>query len=284
MSNFQILEGKSGRISYRSLGVEVNPKRRVLFFHGFPGSSVQAEMFSRVLHSESMHVICVDRPGYNQTEKKVADQMQQAILDAKEVLSFFGWESFEVFTVSGGTPFGIAMVRAFPNIVNGLTIISGLCPIGEKAFGEIFPAGSKRALRFIPLLPGFVLKKFIERATRKSQASREGLLQKLLPAAPADQKCIQDLSVRASLNTGLREAFALNGLGPKADAKLFLSNWSLDLKNYSGPIRIHHGDQDKIIPVAVAKLMNKKISNSTLQIHEGEGHYSLAILHVAKLI
>jgi len=49
-------------VSYRRLG---SGSRKVLFFHGFPGSSAQVEPFRSFVDSLDLDIVYVDWPGYH---------------------------------------------------------------------------------------------------------------------------------------------------------------------------------------------------------------------------
>ena len=54
-------------VSYRLRG---SGSRRVLFFHGFFGSSAQIDFFDSVLADLDLQVLALDRPGYGESSAK----------------------------------------------------------------------------------------------------------------------------------------------------------------------------------------------------------------------
>ena len=80
------------------------------------------------------------------------------------------------------------------------------------------------------------------------------------------------------------EAISQNGKGPKLDAQSFLTPWKINVAGFKGPINFWHGDDDKIIPVAMVKKMHQQIKRSELNILKGEGHYSLAFNYLEAVL
>jgi pimeloyl-ACP methyl ester carboxylesterase len=76
MSPLQLTDLKNHKVSYRKIG---NGPRKILFFHGFPGSSSQIRLFESSLSLHSIEVLCFDRPCYNQTSFLSTDMMQETL-------------------------------------------------------------------------------------------------------------------------------------------------------------------------------------------------------------
>ncbi len=281
MANLSIakIKTRDGRtISYRKIGIG---PRKILFFHGFPGSSAQVELFNSCLIEKEMSVIAIDRPGYNHTSPAVDLQIRQTGFDAIAVTMTEGWNEFEIFGVSGGCPFAFWFIEHFPKHVQKFHIVSGLGPVFAPGFERFIPNSSRVALTILRYVPSWLMKK----AGPKEQGNQRPLiLQKFFKLAPADELCLKDPAAIEVMSQAVREAFKQSGLGAQADAGAYLQPWPFRLETYRGPIEIWHGDQDLILPFEMAVQTATLLPRARLHIVEGEGHFSLSMNHVDRII
>lgn len=280
--NLEIAHVENRKLSYRRLG---QGKRKILFFHGFPGSSLQVEAFREYAGPFDLEVVCIDRPGYAQS---IRDEEQRQFSQSTKItmgfLQSLGWTSCEVVSVSGGTPFLFSFLQTFPEFISKVSVVSGLAPLAMKDFRGLIRWQANLALRAFPFIPSML----IEKAVPAKGATRDGagpsLIRYLLPASSADVRAVQESDAQKLLAQSLMEAFAQKGLGPQKDAEEYLTPWSLDLKSYQGPIDIWHGTDDQILPVEMARRLAKNIPQSKLHLLEGEGHFSVAMKYIHKVL
>lgn len=273
--NFEIVKSSLGSVSYRKIG---KGKRKILFFHGFPGSSQQIQIFKSEIDIE---VLCFDRPGYNQTEIKTTDSLKACLSIAEELVSKYNWSEFEIVTVSGGTPFGINYALKHPNKVKGLRIICGLGNLVLPKVRACFSTFSLFALRQLPRIPGWFLKKAFS-GSRTS--GRNFLISFFLPASLPDVNIFQRPEVAESLNRALLEAFLQKGLGPQQDALVFLKNWSVGATDLEIPVHFWHGDQDQVISWKVSEAMSALFPNSKFNLVKNQGHISLPVEKISNIL
>lgn len=263
----------SKTISFRRLG---RGKRKILFFHGFPGSSLQLASFHKFVDDLDLEVICVDRPGYNKSECVEGNQFHQASEAAFKLLISLGWSRCQVISVSGGTPFLFSFVKTYPKFVSKVDVVCGLGPIGTPGFKKFMTFKASLALKLLPYLPGSIFSAVLPKESAEKKPNTN-LIRYFLPASPADVQSIQSVETQNILAKALSEAFLQKGIGPKRDAKVYLSAWNFELNGYGGPVDIWHGDQDLILPPEMAQQTARAIPHATLHMIQGEGHYSLPI-------
>lgn len=278
----KILENSFKKICYRELG---NGKRKILFFHGFPGSSGQIDIFEKHLDDFDLHVICVDRPGYNQSDQNHASQGMQFNQDLASVIRHLGWDQFELVTVSGGTPFMFSFIRSFnANAFTNVSIVCGLGAVGDIQFKKAMGKKSIMALNAFPHIPKNLLTKLFRSKDIKAATRNRKIVRFFLPISKPDLKVLQDTDIQTSLIDSLYEAFGQAGIGPKADAIEYMRHTDLSMGAYKGAVQIWHGKKDKVIPFKSAELTHKRVPNSTLHLVEEEGHYSLPILRLGEIL
>jgi pimeloyl-ACP methyl ester carboxylesterase len=274
---YQIADTSQGRVSYRKLG---HGKRKILFFHGFPGSSRQIDIFNSELQSQDLEVLCFDRPGYHHTQIKTADSLNVTVKIAMELVSTLSWTKFEVVTVSGGTPFGIALALQNPESVSAIRVISGLGDLSRPSVRKKFPTLSFYSLKVLPIIPTLL----IRNALHINPGKRNPVIDFFLPPSKADLELANIKDVRDSLNQSLSEALEQGFLGPKQDSPVFLANWSAGAADLKAPIHFWHGDLDNVISNKVSESMAPLFPNGKMTLVKNHGHLSLPITWIGQIL
>jgi len=121
-------------ISYAAFGDLTG--RAVFYFHGFPGSRLEAARFHEVASANHCRLISIDRPGmgYSSLDKKRT--LLSFAADLVKVADHLQIDKFSLIGHSGGAPFVAACAYALPNRVHGAAIVSGMAPLA-KADSEI---------------------------------------------------------------------------------------------------------------------------------------------------
>ena len=278
----EIINHEGNSISFRKIG---KGPRRILFFHGFPGSSIQLEAFRPLLESKNLQVICVDRPGYNGTEVINDQQFAWTKQTVRIILQKFEWSQFEVVSVSGGTPFLFDFVRSYSEMVSHVTIISGLGPIGRQEYRKLLGWRMNFAIPLVLKIPGHWLRRMIVKsAIQVKKAEQWNLFRFFMPISMADEVVMRNLQTKNTMMQSLMEALQQNGLGPKRDLEAYLQFKDISLGKYSGNIKIWHGTEDRILPPKMAKMIAEELPSAQLNIIPNEGHYSLIIDRIAEII
>jgi pimeloyl-ACP methyl ester carboxylesterase len=282
MSELKIVTVEAGTVSFRQMG---RGQRKILFFHGFPGSSLQIQVFEKWVESHNLEIICFDRPGYNRTVLKTQAPLEATVQIAKELLDQLNWKSCELVCVSGGTPAGLAFAHRFQDQVSKVHVVSGLTPLQDPDIKFHIPQISLCALRLLPLIPGRLIQRSFgfQRSSKPSGQSHR-MLNFFLPSSEADRSLLNDKSVQEILQHSLFEALSQEALGPKLDAQVFLSKWDSDLQQLRRPVHFWHGEEDQIISHAIVQRLSRRIPNSTFHLVEAEGHFSLPVRKLGDIL
>lgn len=275
--DYEIFKSSLGPVSYRKLG---HGRRKILFFHGFPGSSSQVRIFREFTESHDLEVCCFDRPGYNYTEIKTKNPLEASLTISEELVNSLDWESFEVVTVSGGTPFGVSYAMKNPGRVFETRVICGLGSLKIPEVRRQLPVASYLTLKLLPKLPGSILQKILRPKTSKMNP----IVAFFLPASAPDMELARNSSISKSLGDSLKEALRQKALGPQQDAIVFLSDWMTQFEIYKNPIHFWHGDQDLIIPHPVSKHMAPLFPKGGFTLVKNEGHISLPVKSIKEII
>jgi len=270
----------SKNVSYRLLG---QGARKVLFFHGFPGSSAQIALFQSSVEQQNLQVLCFDRPGYNLTDA-APDMLNATIEIANELTKQFGWQQFEVVVVSGGTPHGLSFVQKYPERVSCVRVICGLGYIRNPEIKKYFKGMQIFSLKNLRYVPGVFLKKLLTQTKEVKPQQRSRIFEFFYPTSPADREAIIERALAKTFAATLAEAVVQNASGPIADSKVFLSDWGKDLQKFSVPIHFWHGDEDLVISSEVSRLMSNLIPQAKMTLIPNEGHVSLPLRKTGEIM
>ena len=162
--NVQSMSINGRKISYRRIGTG---KRKILFFHGFPGSSVQIEPFLDHLLEFDLEVVCVDRPGYHGSVSNNESQFKQTTEVCEHIINSLGWISVELIAVSGGTPFLFSFLEKFPERISRVSVVCGLGPISSPGYQNFMTWKAKLALKILPRIPDQIFAKIFSKNNGK---------------------------------------------------------------------------------------------------------------------
>lgn len=280
-----LIQSDGMSISYRRVRAgEGKGARRILFFHGFPGSCAQIGPFQKVASEFDLDVVAMDRPGYNQTSTSAGDQREQVNRSTLGLMKHLGWSCCEAISVSGGTPFLLSLVRENPSLVSSFSIVCGLGPVANADFRDVMRPKALLAMKLLPNIPGGLIQKVLPDPSKPRNLAKFQLLRFFLPVSSADTRVVTDPWSSGVLLQGLHEAFLQKGKGPAQDARSYLTEQNIDLKGYPGGIDIWQGDDDHIVPPEMAHRLAKAIPQAKLHIVPGEGHYSLPFHRIADVL
>jgi len=245
----------------------------VLFCHGLADSRLSAHWFGSAAAELGLRVLAPDRPGAGGSDLRRLSQVADWVEDATLVLDAFRVDSAALLGISGGGPFAAACAAQIPGRVRSLTLVSALgapeWPTRGMAPGERL---SLALARHAPAFSGWSL-------------SRGAVLARRWPPVffRLAATSLPDIDNRALRQPGTREAFLVNyaeafrrGPGGVAqDLRVLTRPWGFELDAITVPTLIRHGDADTTVPVQHARLYAEAIPGAQLQIHPGDGHFSI---------
>jgi pimeloyl-ACP methyl ester carboxylesterase len=98
----------------------------VLFFHGSPGSRMQARRLEAAATARGARLIALDRPGCGQTSPASGDWTEQVVTDARLTLDHLGVPTAPALAVSGGVAAALITASTLAERLDRLVIASGL--------------------------------------------------------------------------------------------------------------------------------------------------------------
>lgn len=255
----------------------------VFYFHGFPGSRLEASRFHDTAVSNRFRLVGIDRPGMGLSSLDKKRSILDWAVDVESFADLLGIDKFSVIGYSGGGAFVAACAYAIPHRLNGAAIVSGMAPFDNLDSRVGMARGQRIANQLIKVAPWFsTVMMLVTARMLKNPSKMIELMIKQLPAV--DQLLFRDPgSAKAIINSAL-EAFNSGVAGPSQEMRLLINPWGFDLQNVTYPVSIWHGTLDAQVPVSHAKIYANLMRCAKLNILENEGHHSLIKNHIEKIL
>jgi pimeloyl-ACP methyl ester carboxylesterase len=277
---FRLADGR--RLGHRVYG---DPDGQpVFYFHGFPGSRIEARLADRIAARRHIRLIALDRPGFGLSEFKPHRTILQWPDDVIQLADSLRIERFAAVGVSGGGPYAAACALKIPQRLSAVSIVCGLGPLGT-------PSGTdgmvwRNYLTFVVgrRLP-WLASIFFSRMARRVRRNPEGMLGGIIGALPDPDKAVfANPEVRAALKDNVVEAFRAGSRGAACELLLLTRPWGFALKDISVPVKLWHGEADVSVPPSMGRYQARTIPNCRAVFHPGEGHFSLVINHMEEIL
>ena len=255
----------------------------VFYFHGTPGSRLDAASFHEPARIHGYRLISIDRPGMGLS---TIDKKLSLLSWANDVAAFADCLHIEKFSLighSGGGPYVAACAYAIPERLKGTAIVSGMGPL-ENPRAQIDLATNYKVMNaLIKIIPfgAHLLMWLTQKMIKNTNKIKEQMINQL----PEPDKIIfRDPNAARGYIESLREAFKKGVAGPAYEMQLLLKPWNFNLTDIKIPVTIWHGSLDKQAPISHAKIYADLIPNSQLRILDYEGHLSLIKNHIAEIL
>lgn len=270
------------RIGYAEYGDPHGPL--VFYFHGTPGSRVEAGLLQGEIAASGVRLIALERPGIGlsdyQPGRRILDWPADVVCVA-EALGYAG-SAFGVVGLSGGAPYALACLKCIPERLTHVAVVSGHTPPGspvqsgnqDRLIALIIrrPRLGRIGLRFADRRLDRRPDRFIERAAESW--------------APVDRRLVlRNPSYRATLHRTLQEATRQGTAGLQADVTLLGSPWGFRLCDLpAASVSIWHGGCDPIAPVSMGHYFHRQIAGSELTVDPRAGHITMIKWHAAAIL
>ncbi|MDY0268122.1 alpha/beta fold hydrolase [Trichloromonas sp.] len=262
----KLVDGR--RLGYAEYGMTEG--RPLFYFHGFPGSRLEAALADGAAARLGIRLLALDRPGYGLSDDLPDRRLDDWPVDVAALADALGLKRFDIFGVSGGAPFALACAAAFPERVEFLSLVCPLGPLGAPELYRRLPWLLRLALSVSQRFPDFS-KGVGGNLLRLIHRYPEGVLRALLlGAAPQDREVFRDVGVFAAMAQSLREALSQKGRGAVADMAVYHRTWGFPLSALDLPVQLWHGSAN--------------LPHCTLHLVPGEGHFSLPLRHMDEIL
>lgn len=242
------------------------------YFHGHPGSRLEAAFADEAAAEAEVRIIALDRPGYGlsdfQSDRMILDWPR----DVEQVADALGLDLFSVLGSSGGGPYALACAHAIPERVTRAGVVSGVGPYDAPGATDGMRrqnrVGFQLGARFPPL--SRLLMRSMERQLRRSP---ERVLDAVAEAmSPTDAEIARRPEIRDLLRKVLEEAFRQGSRGPALDVVLLGRPWGFRLEQIEPVVFLWQGEADVLVPPAMGRHMAGHVPNCRATFFPEDGH------------
>lgn len=257
----------------------------VIFCHGWPSSGTQAALTHEAACELGLRMIAPDRPGLGFSQFQSGRTFPDWPPMMGEFAAALGIGRYRILAVSGGAPYGYAMARAMPESVAALAVVSGAVPLADHDNPQQLLYAYVWLMWVYRRYPG-LLRLLFQCARPFALYQPRNLVRPLLVAlqTPADQVALKQPGTFDVCFESSRAAWLQGSEGVLLDAKLYVHPWGFDVEDVRVPVRLWHGKQDRSFSWELAEAIAAKIPGCAVNYVENEGHYSLPILHVKRIL
>ncbi len=256
----------------------------VFYFHGFPGSRLEAQLADRVAAQLGVRLIALDRPGFGLSDFKARRTIFDWPDDVIKIADALGINRFATVGVSGGGPYAAACALRIPQRLTAAAIVCGLGPLDT-------PNGTDRMIRTNHLI--FFLGRRLPWLARLSlrctayqvRRNPERMLGRIIGALPdVDKAVLARPEVKTAITDNIVEAFRGGSSGAACELLLHTRPWGFLLKDIAVRVDLWHGEEDRSVPPTMGRYQASAIPNCRAIFCPREGHFSLAINHMEEIL
>ena len=254
----------------------------VFFFHGFPGSRLEAAMGHDAAAKHGGRLICIDRPGFGLSDFKPGRTLLDWPEDVTDLAAALGIDRFGVAGVSGGGPYVAACAYAMPQRLTGAYIISGVGPFDAPGATDGMSRQNKILFslgRHAPWLGGLVIR-VMARAAKNPSGKFMDQMAKSMPEP--DRAILRQPKIRAIFLDDVREAFRQGARGGIHELRVYSRPWGFRLEDITAPVHLWQGTADRNVAPPMGRYQASAIPDCKATFYEGEGHL-LIVTHIDEI-
>jgi pimeloyl-ACP methyl ester carboxylesterase len=257
----------------------------VIYCHGFPGSRLEGRLFDIPARQNNLRVIAPDRNGLGLSDPKPGRRLIDWAADVEALADILQLDRFFLVGVSGGGPYAIACAHHLATRLNGITLV---CPLGPLDHPTLLAAMrwpaqiNFRSIRDTPWLSHLGFRFAI---IPLAQLSPVWIYQLMLGFAPPPDVAVLDRQpVRTAIVASLGEAIRQGADGVLQEMALYTQPWGFDLSGITLPVQLWHGTADDTVPLLHGRTLAEQLPDSAIHVIEGEGHFSLPVNHMERIL
>lgn len=254
------------------------------YFHGFPGSRLEARLMNDAAAARNVRIIAVDRPGMGLSDFQPKRRFVDWPRDVTALADHLGLDRFVVSGASGGGPYSAVCARALPERVTAAVILAGVGPMSAPNATKGMSAQNKVLFlvsRWAPAVSGFAYV-----LLEKQLSNRERVMNQIGKSSSAEDRLLleQRPEVADILYESLVEAFRRGSRGPKHELYLYSHRWGFRLDRIEIPVFLWQGEKDANVPPSMGRYQAEQIPNCTATFLPNDSHIGCIADHVDEVL
>ncbi|MGD2271119.1 MAG: alpha/beta hydrolase [Desulfobacterales bacterium] len=256
----------------------------IFYFHGFPGSRLEARFAEDIAVKINVRIIGIDRPGYGISDNRPGRTIVDWPDDVAELADALGIDHFAVLGISGGGPYAAVCAYKIPRRLTSVGIVCGLGPI--TASGIVADMLWFNRIGLIIAAHGPWLVKLILKPLSILLRHHAGKIVACLSKSSKepDRAALNQPQIINIMSATFKESVRRGAAGAARDAVLYANPWGFDLQDIHMQVYLWHGQRDDIIPITMARHMAGTIPNCRATFYPEEGHFSLVFKYMEDIL
>jgi pimeloyl-ACP methyl ester carboxylesterase len=256
------------RLAYATMGDPGG--RAIVVVHGTPGSARQLACLSAAARDRGLALIVPDRAGYGGSGYHRARTVASSARDLGFLIQRAGLDGCPVVGLSGGGPTALACGVLLAEQISSVATVGGVAPMVPR--DPSLPA--ERLLIRVATRSQIATRLLFAAVLRAGRRSPEKALDRFerLLAEPDARLLREEAAVREAFLDDLRHPSRSAARAAARDFWLFARAWDIDLGRMAVPLHVWHGDRDRNVPVAHARVIAARCPGAQVHIVEGGGH------------
>lgn len=252
------------------------------YFHGHPGSRLEAVLAEPAAAAAGLRIIALDRPGYGESDVQPCRTLMDWPRDVAEAADLLGLGRFAVAGASGGGPYALACAHQLPDRVTRAAVLSGVGPYDVPGITRGMRwqnrVGFGWGARF-PALARLIMRSMERGIRERPERTIEAIARAM---SSVDGQIVRRPEVRELLIADIAEAFRQGSLGAAWDVVLLGRPWGFAPREIRPVVHLWQGEADVLVPPAMGRYLAGQIPHCEARFLPGEGHL-LIIDHMADL-
>ncbi len=254
-------------------------------FHGSGSSRLEVLFLAAPARRLGVRLIGLDRPGVGGSDPTARRRILDWPDTVAAVADRLGIDRFAVEGMSGGGPYALACAVRIPERLIACGLIDALASPDLMAragpplirivwwLGRRFPQVFRIGLRL--LIGDFA-------SDTEAIAKRIRLWSSW--ASAADRALLDTPGLRETLVRVIAENVRQGADAARHAMANDLAPWEFEPRRIGfAPIHLWHGEQDRIVSVAVARLLARILPGCQAKFYPGEGHFSVLLTHTEEI-
>lgn len=243
------------------------------YFHGGPGSRVEAVLFHDAARAVGVRVVATDRPGIGRSDPAPQRRLDEWPNDIASLADELGAARFAVFGWSEGAPSALACASVLADRVTVALDLAG------GNYGAVEPRttlqlmdgadrfGGQIALHFAPGLTAMY--EMLSVMARHEPMKYMSVLRK--GVNDSDRLLLDDATAQVMLASA-QECFRQGSAGLVHDAVLVYRQWPFSVAQIATPVEIWQGGDDRLVPPEMNRRLAEAMPAARWCELPGEGH------------
>jgi pimeloyl-ACP methyl ester carboxylesterase len=203
----------------------------VLYFHGYPGSRLEARIAATAVGRLGLRLLAVDRPGFGQSTFQPGRTVGAWAADVAALADQLALGRFSVVSISGGAPYALACAAMLSDRLERIAL---LCPLGplDVADGRAGMLLQDRLLLALaahaPLLARGVVRMLVHWMRQDAERYIKFMLAGMMSP---DRDLFADPGYHSLMKESSSEALRQGGRGPAWELMLIARPWDFQLQD-----------------------------------------------------